>query len=82
MASLLRQQPFESRVLLLQLLGPFGRLGVLFGPLLVQPPVPSRFGDLEFLDDLDHRVAVVQHFLALPDLRDDLFRGVSACHDS
>ena len=34
------------------------------------------------LDDLDHRVAVVEHFLALPDLRDDLFRGVSACHDS
>jgi hypothetical protein len=28
--------------------------------------------ELCLLDDLDHRPAFVEHFLALPDLRDDL----------
>jgi hypothetical protein len=64
-----------------QLLGPLGCLGVLLGPVLVQPPVPGRLGDLEFLDDLAYRAAVVEHFLALPDFGDDLLGGVSACHD-
>lgn len=36
---LLRQQPLEPGVLLFQLFGPFGCVGVLLGPVLVQPPV-------------------------------------------
>ena len=60
------------------LLGPFGRLGVLLGPVLVQPAVPSRLGDLELLDDLDHRASVIEHLLALPDFGDDLLGGVPA----
>jgi hypothetical protein len=55
-------------------LGPLGCLCVLLGPILVEPPVPGRFGDLELLDDLDHRAPVVEHFLALPDFGDDLLR--------
>ena len=42
----------------------------------------SRLGDLEFLDDFDERLSVVEHFLALPDFGDDLLGCVSACHDS
>ena len=77
----LGQQPLESGVFLLELLRPLRRLGVLLGPVVVMPPVPGRLGNLQFLDDLDDGPSFVEHFLALPDLRDDLFGGVPTCHN-
>lgn len=51
-------------------------------------PAPSELHGVgvrgsEFsLRHLDHRMSFIEHPLALPDLGDDLLRGMSACHDS
>ena len=65
---LLSQPALEPGVLLLQLLGTFGRLGVLLGPVLVQPAVPGRLSDLELLDE----TSTIGRLLALPDFGDGL----------
>lgn len=57
-------------------------VSVFFGPVLGQPAVLGRLGDLKVLDDLDYRASVIKHLLALPDHSDDLLGRVSTCHDS
>ena len=73
---LVRHDALQARVLLLELFEALGVVG-LHAAILIPPAVPGRLGDLELPADLGHVVTLVEQLLALGDLSDHLFGGVT-----
>jgi len=74
---LIGHDPFQTRVLGLELLEPFRVIGF-HAPVLGEPPMPRRLGNPELSAHLLHRHTTSHQLVALRQLADDLLRRMTA----
>ena len=73
--SLIGHDPFKPLNLTRELFEPF-RIISLYPAILIPPTVIRLLGDLEMLTHLDHRLTLTKHPVSLPQLTNNLLRGV------